>query len=45
LVAQKPSAIAAQFGAINDAGLSRVPAAWPTLAEPIRRAIMALIDG
>jgi hypothetical protein len=30
-------------GGIADADLARLVAAWPTLAEPIRRAMLALI--
>jgi hypothetical protein len=28
----------------DDPDLARIIAAWPTLAEPIRRAIMALVE-
>ena len=28
----------------TDADLARIVAAWPTLPEPIRRAVLALID-
>jgi hypothetical protein len=47
---QTPSRSAAKSGAVEtnatpiDADLARVMAAWPALPEPIRRAVLALID-
>ena len=39
-----PGAVAGEAKGAHPDGLARVVEAWPTLPEPLRRAVLALID-